>query len=357
MGDRGTKNKGTAKRNQARLAVKPSPDGKMLYPLQPIDIVRRLNSFDPIARMGKQRVGEELNNLATQGAIRKFGSAKNRLKIFVYLRPKTRSGKMVTSTEYHFLATQTKQRDLMESVVQDVTKACMQRLYRGARRLQEQLQDGGTGEKVTPTEYLPVFNEARLEIEKVTRTAYQKAGLVLCTADAYKEVSTSPVFKESAPEAGGRIEVYRGPDEPARPPQTAEAPPREAEPDELSIGLEQRGYGYLLADEDAMKGLRKDLGGMPPMAYWPILDERIRRANSSRESIGLPILRDKARQARKTWERQKRQEATKPEQDPAIVADPQYCVDCGQYRPGHDAQGNPTVCPCQNQASAARSGV
>ena len=99
--------------------------------------------------------------------------------------------------------------------------------------------------------------------------------------------------KDSVGRAGGRSQG----EEPAHPPNAAISP-------ELAAGLEQRGYGYLLSDDGAISSLASDLDGMPLEHYWPILDERLQRARGGRQTLGLPILRDKARQARKTWERQ-----------------------------------------------------
>ena len=124
--------------------------------------------------------------------------------------------------------------------------------------------------------------------------------------------SSASLKKDSVQRAGGRSQ-----EQPAHPPQTSISP-------ELTAGLEQRGYGYLLADDGAIRSLVSDLADTPLDLYWGILDERLQRARGSKQTLGLPILRDKARQARKTWERQtaaksaQREEATQPHSREAI---------------------------------------
>ena len=124
--------------------------------------------------------------------------------------------------------------------------------------------------------------------------------------------STPSLEKDNVQRAGGRSQ-----EAPAHPPQTSISA-------ELQTGLEQRGYGYLLADDGAIRSLVSDLADTPLDLYWGILDERLQRARGSKQTLGLPILRDKARQARKTWERQtaaksaQREEATQPHSREAI---------------------------------------
>jgi hypothetical protein len=145
--------------------------------------------------------------------------------------------------------------------------------------------------------------------------------------------SSAVVNKEQR--AGGPVRGYEEPKktEPARPPN-----------DDLSEALWNRGYGHLLEDPDAIKRLRAELGDTPLDLYFRLVDERIKRANKG-EQIGFGILLKKATQARGTWEREK---AKTPPPAESFGENPNYCTDCGKYRPNQVI-----VCACQVRTRAA----
>lgn len=347
------------KRNQARLAtVRYLADPKderswAARPLLPDDIVKKLNALDNIARMDKWTVRHEIRENERRGRLRQVGKTRKNIKIFVYLRPLTRRNlpNLVVYPDHQIPANPTNDKDLSVSVMHTIIpiRASFVKTFRGQlRKLSESNPD-----LVVHPDHEKFIDEAAAEIDLVVQRAYQRMGLVVCSEAIYKEDSTSS-------KAGGQAER---PVEPCseKPASQPASPPEDAE-DSLVTALVNRGFGYI--EPKDLAELRTRLAQTPLDLFFRLLDDRLTRGR-----IGIPILLDKATQARKTHDREKTQtkngkgtiptwssepELSPPDPDADPVVSSQACGVCGgrieTYRSGVVSQ-----CACALRRQSAGS--
>ena len=319
-------------RIQARLATKQflaDPQDEKSWksrPLLPDDIMKELNALDQVPRIDRWIVRREIRELERRGALRQVGKIRKNVRLFAYLRPlrsrelpelpDSPEPNLVVCTDHQIPGSPTEQRDLRETLRSHICGVFVKTFRGGLRKLAE------TENLVVSPDHEKIIGDAAAEIDLVVQRAYQRMGLVVCSEAIYKEDSNT------SSKAGGRVE--RSAEEPASQPP----PPPE---DPLITALVSRGFGYIEARD--LAELRTRLATTPLDLFFRLVDDRLTRGR-----IGIPILLDKATQARKTYDREKTHaqngkrnmstsspepESPVPDPDADPIVSSHVCKDCG----------------------------
>ncbi|MCZ2079020.1 MAG: hypothetical protein LC130_28980 [Bryobacterales bacterium] len=181
-----------------RLAVKwINLNGKQTaVPLSPADITAELNALDTIGRACRQHVRRALADLEAQGAVRRVGELRDKIRLYFYLRPLTQkrvrreepeNGFQVAKFGYLTPLSPTNNNHLRDAYFSHKTACVVKSFLRTAREVL--IEAGLDSDQVAKSGYLKLVEETAENLAQVAKSGYQKLLQVAKSAPPYKEDS------------------------------------------------------------------------------------------------------------------------------------------------------------------------